>query len=177
MGIRDNDLKRLQKYAEGLGIKVVWKQWKENDPDASWTTDGSEITIYEHPRQSKTDVILSFIHELGHHQAWIYNGRKEDLKTNRALDLDEKRKTDDPPIPKEQRKLIYESEKNDADYQDLIFKELNLNIPYKKFIVNKKLDVWMYYRYYITGEYPTQTERDKKRKQLNGRRKVRSRKT
>lgn len=169
MGIRDNEIQRLEQYAKGLGIKVVWRTWQKGDPGASWATDGSEITLYTYPSQSKTQIILNFIHELAHHLSWVYNGRKGNLKTDRILDKDDNRqKRKDPPLPKSERKLIYEGERKDSEYQDLIFKELNLKISKQKFYINKKLDNWVYYRYYQSGEDPTQKEINlKKRKLIN----------
>ena len=130
MGIRDQEIARIEKYAAGLGIKIKWEKYtRAIGAEADWQIDGTQITMYCWARQSKTAKILALVHELAHHMGWVYNDRKQDLKTNAALENDAERKRGDPPIPKEQRYLIWYTEHHDAKYQESIFKELGLKIP------------------------------------------------
>ena len=88
MGIRDNELARIVKYAQGLGIKVVWKQHVPGqNTGATWSEDvnGTEIEMYMWPDKSKTKTILDFIHELAHHMAWVESGRKMTKKSRNAF--------------------------------------------------------------------------------------------
>ena len=166
MGIRDREIERIVKYANGLGVKVIWKKYKRGDDGASWHLDGSAIEMYVWPDKSKTQIILDFIHELGHHMAWVYSGRKNDLKTDRAYELDGARGKKDPPISKAQRKIIYEAEKYDSQYRDQIFKELGIKIPKYRLDADKEYDFWIYRRYYLTGKIPTEKEMRVKRREL-----------
>lgn len=167
MGIRDDEIKKLEHYARGLGIKVTWTQYKRgSDVGASWVSDGSEIIICVRPRESKTAIILKFLHELAHHMAYVYSGRVGDFKTDQALNAEDDRSPNDPILPKEQRKLIYIAERDDAQYRDQIYHEVGIKIPKYIFLADKALDIWIYYRYYLTGHFPTYRSIKKKKKEL-----------
>lgn len=165
--IRDEELKRLESYAKGLGVKITRKKKTKYDPAAAWVVDGSEIILFVSPRDSKTALILKIIHELAHHKGWINNGRKQDLNTNQALILDDERdERTDPPLPKKQRKLIYETEKNDMQYWDEIIREVNIKINPRRIEQEKKLDLWVYEYYLKHGDYPTVKQCKEKRRCL-----------
>ena len=166
MGIRDEEIQRIKNYAKGLGVELVFAPANGSGDQAEWLTDGSRITIYTQKCKSKTDIIFDAIHEFAHMLAWIHRGRTSPLKTDRALDKENNRSKKDPPISKDQRKIIYEDEKNDAEYQPLIFAELNIKILKYKFLAQKDLDVWAYYVYYLNGDFPSLTEYKQKRKEL-----------
>lgn len=166
MSKKDEEIKKLERYAQGLGIKVSWLQHKKGLPGAEWHSDGSQINIYIWPRKSKTQIILDFVHELAHHMSWVYSGRKTDFKTDQALELDENRKPGDPPIPKEQRKIIYLAEKNDAKYRKKIVKELGLSVSPALLKIDIKLDIWIYKKYYLTGDAPSYKDIKKKLREL-----------
>lgn len=166
MGIRDEELKRITHYAKGLGIKLFFKPYvRGSHTGAEWITDGSEITIYHRPKESKTNLILKAVHELAHHIAWVHAGRTVDLDTDQAL-MDE---DDNLELTREQRKLIYLTEKNDADYRESIFNEIGLKIPKYIFLADLALDIWIYQRYYISGKFPTYKSISRKRKELRTR--------
>ena len=87
MGIRDQEINRLVKYAEGLGLKVTFLNRTSSHP-ADWVLDGSEIRLYTRKSFSKTDTILSLIHEIAHHLWFIYEKeRQPDLKFEEAIDI------------------------------------------------------------------------------------------
>jgi hypothetical protein len=109
---------------------------------------------------------LNFCHELAHHKSWIKCGRIGDLKTNQALILDDERKKGDPPLPKAKRKLIYETEKNDAVLWDEIIVEVGIKISKKRIQLEREMDVWMYEHYYKKGDYPSGIDVKIKRKAL-----------
>lgn len=164
MSVRQEEIKRLEQYAKGLGVKVSYRKQKKNDPQAAWVVDGSEIILYTSNRQSATKLILNFCHELSHHKSWIKCGRIGDLKTNHALILDDERERGDPPLPKSKRKLIYETEKNDALLWDEIIAEVGIKITKKRVELEREMDVWMYEYYYKKGEYPTGKQVREKKK-------------
>lgn len=161
MGIRDEEIKRLERYAQGLGTKVTYKDYKRGDAGAEWVIhedNTTELIVYIWPRQSKVRTILNLIHELGHHLAWIHNNRKEDPATLDAFYREGERSRKDPTLVKRKRKLIYESEKNDAEYRDIIWHEVGIKIPKWRLEHDKELDIWGYLQYYKTGEHPNITE-------------------
>lgn len=173
MGIRDQERERLEKYAKGLGTTVTYKPYvKGGGAAAEWIINDdktTELVFYTWSGQSKTRLILSFVHELAHHMAHIYNNRTEDKATLEALDAEDNRKSGEPPIPKEQRKLIYLSEKEDSVYRHNVWQECDIKIPKWRLELDIALDIWGYKIYYLRGDHPTQDEEEKKRKQLKPR--------
>jgi hypothetical protein len=67
---------------------------------------------------------------------------------------------------KESRKLIYLDEKNDTQYWEQIYKDTDCKFPIEKLYVQMDHDVWVYERFYETGEYPTNRERRDSFKEL-----------
>lgn len=165
MAIRDEELKRLEKYAQGLNTKVTYKQYKRGGGSgAEWliSEDSStELILYIWPNQSKTTLILNFVHELAHHMSHIYRNRKETQKTLNAFS-----KQDEKDISKEERKIVYLSEKEDAQYRRNIWQEVDIKIPLWKLEVDIILDIWEYKMYYLRGKHPTQEEMKIKRKKI-----------
>ena len=158
MGIRDEELKRVEKYAQGLGIKISYKKYKRGGDQAAWTVDGSEIELFLRNSDSKTQIILDLIHELGHHMHWIYNNRKIPIKLDIALGRENP--------TKKQRQEIYKDEINGAQYHLVIFKELGLKIPEWKVELERDLQLWIYKKFYVTGKWPTKKERLLVKKEL-----------
>jgi len=167
MSYLQDDLKKLIKYAQGLGLRVVIKDYDGSGDGAGWTTDGTEITLFKWKNQTVTRMILNLLHELGHHMSWVYSGRAKDKKIETALDLEDQRKSKHSPvIPKRYRKLIYESEVKDAEYREQIALEVGLRIPTWKVKADKDLDIWLYKMYYDTGNTPTMKDSSAKYKEL-----------
>lgn len=160
MGIRQKELKRVEKYAQGLGIKITYKKQGPKDPEADWALDGSEITVYLRNRQSTTQIILDIIHELGHHMFWVYKNRTIPISLDQALGKEK-------PTKKE-REAIYQDELNGAAYHLLIYKELGLKIPQWKVEVERDLSLEMYKFFYKTGDFPkTKWKKEKKKELVN----------
>lgn len=158
MGIRDQELKRVEQYAAGLGIKVKYKKQGPKDPEADWSIDGTEITVYLRNRQSTTQIILDIIHELGHHQHWVYSNRTIPISLDNALSKENHTKKD--------RLAIYNDELNGAAYHLMIYKELGLKIPQWKVEVERDLSLEMYKHFYLKGDFPTTRWKNKKKKEL-----------
>ncbi|MCX9024594.1 MAG: hypothetical protein OIN85_00695 [Candidatus Methanoperedens sp.] len=156
--IRDDEFARLVKYAEGMGLKVRFKPYVPySRVMADWTTDGTELTVYVTCRESKLDLVLSLIHEIGHHRGFIENGRKPDTKIEAAMDDEEKKKN---------RKIIYENEVHDTKYWEQIYHDTDCRFGLDLLNKQKEFDTWVYEVYYETGKIPTAKERVKKRRAL-----------
>ncbi len=154
---RDDELNRLIRYAQGMGMAVHFKPYKPHSKDeAEWAIDGTELTVYVRPKTSKIEKILSLIHELGHHKSFIDDNRKLDPKIEEALDSEEKR----------HRKRILDMEINDSVYWEDIYKDTNCQFNIQKLYKQKELDIWVYEVYYETGNWPTSKEKAQKRKEL-----------
>lgn len=161
MTIRDVEIKRLENYAKGLGLKVSYKQAKRNDPAAAWVEGGTEIILYMSSSTSKTQLILNFLHELCHHHDWVERNRMDDPKLLEALNHPETRH-----LTKKARKLIFEDESRASQYRESLAKTLGITLPYYKLIADVDFDVWDYGYFYEHGKYPTGLLRSKKRKEL-----------
>lgn len=158
--VRDEELKRLEKYAYGLGVKKIkYAKPLGDSTGAEWSVseDGTEveITFYMHSGLSKRSLILYFVHELAHHLSWIYKGRYDSPELDAALQKEYSRKKTDPLLAKEERKLIYLMEKDDAEYREAIWREVDIKIPINYLYADIEVDVWYYKRYYLTGKFPT----------------------
>lgn len=149
--IRDDEIKRLIHYAKGLGVKIIIYNKSKPGTAAEWTTDGSLIQIYTKSNTSKTSVVLSLLHELGHHVWWIHEkDRQPDLKLEEALE----RHSDVNPIPKNFRKRIYDMENASTQWWWSIYKDADIKIPEWKIQAAMEFDVWMYEMYYENGKFP-----------------------
>ena len=170
--IRDDEFSRLTKYAQGLGLKVIVKSRpKMGDNAATWTTDGSEITIYKDENDTKIGLILAMIHELGHHVWFIHEkNRLPDLKFEQAIDRQNLVDEDlsDKPSPKKFREKILEVEIAGTGWWETIYKDTNMKFPKWKLFSEMELDVWMYQIYSETGFFPKRSERNRKIKEING---------
>lgn len=162
MNIRDRELLQLERYAQGLGIRVVYKKHERGMPGALWenTSNGVVLTMYYWPGQSKTILILNYLHELAHHLAFVYNDRELPPSVNKAF------AKDDQDLSDNDRRIIYETEKDDAKYRLTIAHELNIKIPEWKIQLDIELDTWWYYRLYKDGDYPSLTELQNKKYEL-----------
>lgn len=162
MSVRDEEVKRLLHYAKGLGLKVTFSNKKAPDASADWSTDGSEITIYLRRNASKTAIILSFLHELGHHTDFIHkHNRKQDQILDKALE-----EADQEEVPKGASWKIYQDEKRATEWWEVICKDANIKISKWKIDLAKEFDVWVYEFAHYQGRFPTFKEQADKRRKL-----------
>ena len=160
MSIRDEEIKQLIKYANGLKVKVQFKKGYRGCGGADWSWEPPTITIYE-PQRSKTQVILNLLHELGHHMDWIYNDKlvKEDvIRAYEILNNTGVFVSDNKHIPKRFRKIILEEEKAAIEYMETLWKELDLGIPRWKVKLAQHLDLFEYKFFYKHGRFTTREE-------------------
>lgn len=158
----EKEFQRLIKYTQGLGVKVSFIEDPKVDNAAAWLNDGSEIIIYNKHKKGHLAMCLDLIHEISHHKSFIHN----DKKTNDYIDnilgkLEEKK-----PLTKKQRKALYEMEKADSKYHEIIHKEIQSKIPIARLSMQTELDVWMYEYFYKNNKWPLKKERKAKFKEL-----------
>ena len=175
MHIRDREIQRLISYAVGLGLVVTYDDSENSVAAASWAIDGSEITIYTDPKQSKTDTILALIHEISHHLHWIWEKkRKPDFKFDEAITREMLLENNETtvPTPKHLRKKILDIERAGIAYWDSVYKDVGLKIPFWKVQMYKEFDIWQYEVYYKKGTFPARKVRLEKIKALTAKYKV-----
>jgi hypothetical protein len=167
--IRDKEIERLVHYAKGLGVRVVFSRKNSDDAAAEWTIDGTEITIFTNKQDSKTDTILSLIHEIGHHVWFIHEkNRQPDLKFEEAISVQNLVETEDRnrPTPKKLRKKIYEVELASSQWWETIYKDTDMKFPIWKLHAQREFDVWIYEVFYKTGHFPKGREKKEKWKMI-----------
>ena len=166
--VRDEEINRLTKYAEGLGLKVTFSPTL-NDA-AQWVLDGSEIIISTKKNISKMETVLSMIHEIGH-QVWFIHEkhRHPDLKFEEAIDRQNLFETEylDTPAPKKLRHKIYKAELDAAEWWEIIYKDTGCSFPLWRLQAAKDYDLFQYRVYYETGHFPNRAEKHKKNKEIN----------
>jgi len=157
--VRDEEIQRLIKYAQGMGVPVRFKPYIKGSSDGGgWTVDGSEITIYVSPGDTKISKILTLIHELGHHKGFIENNREVDPKVLEALeDQDEKKRS---------RKRIYLDEVSDMQYWEQIYNDTNCKFDIRKLYIARDFDTWWYEELYKKDRNPTWKEKGEKLREL-----------
>jgi hypothetical protein len=158
--IRDEELKRLVRYAQGLNCTVrILQDFEGNDAAGTCTTDGSMIEIYKSDRRSKIELIMTLIHEIGHLQYNVHNfNREPDPRLETALGDDTEKKR--------HRRIIYEYEKASSAWWDVIYHETGMSFPFYWLERQREFDVWQYHVWMNTGEWPKQPDKINKRKKL-----------
>jgi hypothetical protein len=157
--VRDDELNRLMRYAQGMGISIRFKPYVPySRVAAEWTTDGSEITVYTTNNCSKLEKILHLIHELGHHKGFVDDNREVDPKIEEALEDEDNKKRN--------RKRILDMEIKDSMYWEEIYRDTNCRFNIEKLHKQKEFDIWCYEIYYETGRNATTKEKTEKRKEL-----------
>jgi hypothetical protein len=156
---RDDELNRLVRYAQGMGLSVRFKPYvKGSGLGADWKFDGTEITIYVTSKCSKTEKIILLIHEISHHKAWIDNNRQMDPKVEEAIVSEENKKS--------YRKRILDMEISDSAYWEDIYKDTNCQFGVEKLKKHREFDIWCYEVLYETGKDATVKEKREKWREL-----------
>jgi len=160
--IRDLEIERLVKYAQALDTRIVFSNKKNPSDAAEFTIDGSQITIYTKKNSSKTDTVLTILHEVAHLLDHIHkNDRVMDDSFEEALPDD-----NEEDISKKRRKKILNVEKSSTKYWEIIYKETNLSFPIYKLHAQMEMDIWSYEIYHETGKFPILKKRNEKRKEI-----------
>lgn len=158
--IRDTELKRLESYANSLGVRVFYRKLKKQYTNAAeFYSDGSGIIVYTWPMLSKTNIVLNLLHEVAHAVQWVH------LNKTINKDLQISLLKDPKDLSKEERKLIYEDEHHATYYWDQIVKLVDIKIKPDIITVRKKLDIFAYRFFYETGDFPSEAEMKQKKKE------------
>lgn len=158
MSYLDRDILKLKKFAKRLGLKIYTRPYSKHKGAADYTVN-SHINLFVSKSTTKTEIILSLLHELGHHLDWL-NVKKvskdEDIafETLVSGSMFGKR----PDINKKYRKIIYQVEKSGIKYMDKIHKALNLEIPLYKVKHQQEIDLFDYKILYKKGRFATHHE-------------------
>lgn len=169
MGIRDKELERLIKYAEGTGLKVKMNNTESDQGCGGWATDGTELILYLKTHRSKIEQILTMIHEISHHVWFIHKKNREpDLKFEEALERQNLYEVDEAvtPAPKHMRKKILDVEIAGSRWWETIYKETDMKFPIYKMHLQMEFDLWIYEEYYETGHFPSSKDRKAKWKEI-----------
>lgn len=153
MSYMDDELIRVEKYIAGLGITL--KKSTNNDEIAEWSPHSITVNVNIH--KTTTDLILTLLHELGHHLHYMHNGKPE-IPDEVLLEPEE--------TTKAQRKKIYEYEKPGIELMPTIAIELGLKIPMWKVYMQSTIDLWAYEYFCEEGDYPSQNQKNIKKKEL-----------
>jgi hypothetical protein len=163
--IRDDELNRLTRYAQGMGVSVRFKESVPGSPGSEWAewsdrADGANyiVTIFTSPGDSKICHILCLIHELGHHKGFVHNGRRVPPAVVEAIEDESEKKSS--------RKKIYEDEVADMQHWHQIYKDTDCRFNINKLYRCQDYDAWAYKMYYEKGSFPTEKECVIKRRQL-----------
>jgi hypothetical protein len=160
MGIRDDEINRLKKYAEGLGIKITLVPFYRGSGGGEWDMSSREITIYTRDDWSKTDYILTILHELGHHLDWVYNDKKDSAISYKAYAMLNQGHMYGPRLDMSQkyRDVLLAEEEAGVYYMDILHKELDLKIPLWKVKMQQELDLYDYVCLSKEGRFSTTKE-------------------
>jgi hypothetical protein len=159
MSYLDKELARLEKYIEGLGITLIKRSKQDKDSETTnygtWSHNEIELFVNEHA--TKTEIILTLLHELGH-QVYFKHHDQPPIPDEVMLPLS--------TLTKSQRKKILDYERNGIEYMPTIAIELGLKIPLFKVYLQSEYDIWQYEYLYEHGKYPGIKERKLKKKEL-----------
>lgn len=155
MSYLDDELIRIEKYIAGLGIKLRKLTSPNTGSYACWSPNS--IDVYTNEHKTKTELILTLVHEVSHQIHWQHNGRP---------DIPNENMLDEATLNKVQRKRILDYEKPGIELMPTIAIELGLKIPMYKVILASALDLWAYQMFYEVGRYPNKKEKKLKKKEL-----------
>lgn len=169
MSVLGEELKRVIKFAEGLGLKVKFLTSDYKDYHGLYShPDRYEkgwIEVCRNKRTSKTFQIMTLLHEIGHHIDFTENRMVSECYA--YLDAEAGK------APEWARKAIFNSEQRAVQYGEKLYWTLMLKIPFWKVKLEFARDLFVYRTFMKTAEFPTEkqitefkkrwTKRNKKR--------------
>ena len=157
--VRDQEIARLVNYLKGLNVKVTFSNAKNPETFAECSLDNSEIIVYTRNHYSKTELLLSLLHETGHASHAIHiKDRIVDKKLEEALDKQNS--------SKKARKKIYQDEKAAIAFWDVIVKDVDIKLNPNRIEFQKEFDLWVYEYFWQTGDFPNRKVKREKTKEL-----------
>lgn len=163
MHLRDEEIKRIILYLKALGAKVVIRDYAWEDSGEIILEPKFTINVNKRQHTSKTELIMTLLHEAAHLRYTIVNDYKfSDAFLNEVLELGHSHKK----IPKKQRKEIAKFEISSLELMPEIAKELNLKVPEWKVRFNMEFDQWVYTYLEKHGSFPPSEKSKEMRKKL-----------
>ena len=157
--IRDNELARLVNYLKGLNVKVIFSNAKNPETFAECSLDSTQIIVYNRNHYSKTELLLSLLHETGHIQHSIW-------KKDRIVDEKLEKALDNQNTSKKARKKIYQDEKAAIAYWDIVIRDVDIKLSSNRIEFQKEFDLWVYEYFWQTGDFPGRQIKRVKTKEL-----------
>lgn len=169
MSKKDEDIRKLKEYAFRVGISVRILKYYRKANCLGYYSQGSHIVVFKASNTYKIDIIMTLLHEIGHHLDWLETkrGGKEFEKAYgfttgkpaKVKNIEERRKYS---------KIILDSEKAAISYMPAIAKSLNLSISQERIRKQQKIDLFHYIVLHKRGKFPSSKEvRDYERLILN----------
>lgn len=163
MRVRDRDLKKLKGYIISRGLDLKVRPYSVFTGEAEYV-EGESITLFTNGRTNKTELILSLLHELGHHTDYKVNPstpeQDEALIALNSGQISGKRSD----LSKKHRKIILNIETAGIKCWLKIHKELELEIPIWRVKYQQMIDLYAYQVLYHEGRFPTRAEMREVRK-------------
>lgn len=161
---RQREMDRLIKYAHGMNAQVVIRR---HDPKikhfAEWElfSDNSvRITIFRRPRMSDLELVLTMIHELGHHRDFIALHRRDIGEPSVIRDM-----------PKAERKKVYDYELRGMKYWKQIYHDTDCTFPIWRLFMQMEIDINAYEYFYLHAQDMPEKVRRACRKEITARHK------
>jgi hypothetical protein len=161
---RDEEIKKLLHYAKALGVKVTIRHYQKLEDMGEFGSEGPKmfININKKHHASKTELILSLLHELAHAKFFVLNNRP----LSDGWILEHEREIKSRKLSKKLRKEMVDFELDSLDLMNNISTELNIQLPKWKILRQIEFDKWMYSYYLEHAEFATKTNWEPKWKEL-----------
>jgi len=160
MNSKDRDIQKLKDYANTLGLTVYFRPFTKATGGAEYL-EGKYISIFTNKKTSKDEIILSLLHELGHHMTYLHTpgtqmsrAEGDALIALNAGNMMGAR----PDMSKEHRRIILQIERDGIRYMSKIHKSLKLEIEFWKVKHQQELDLFDYKMLYHKGRFSTTAE-------------------
>lgn len=150
MSVLGDELKRVVKFAEGLGLKVKFLTPDLKDYHGLYShPDRHEkglIEVCRNAKTSKTFQIITLLHEIGHHIDFTENRMVSECYS--FLDPEAGK------APEWARKAIFNSECRAVKYGEKLYWTLMLKIPFWKVKQELACDIFVYRTFLKTSDFP-----------------------
>lgn len=161
--IRDQEIKRLILYAKAMGVKITIRNYAFSEYGEFANEPTLIVNINKRVHSSKTELIMTLLHELSHCRFSILNNKP--ISDGWILE-DEREDGQKKKVPKKLRKEIAKFEIESLELMPTIASELNLKISMNKIMAQKELDQWVYSFYEDKGDFPIESKKKIKWKEL-----------
>lgn len=152
MSFQKTELKRLVKFAESLGVKVLFVEYSNRDYHGCYIHpekfEPGIIEVCKSPRTSYTFQISTLLHEIGHHLDFIESGRIPD-----SYNL-----IDSENCPEWARRAIFNAEHRAVKHAEKLYWTMRLRVPFWKVKMELSADIYLYRTFRATGNYPKEKE-------------------